>query len=172
MKPGGDASATASDESTTPSAHDRPGLTPLDCVQILEVRGGGDEPEVTITAAIAADAIGALCTALSEQLDRHAQIRSENAEDVLRLREHSVLVERFQPLAAAAGHAVVSFSRAELHTCLVELTHYVERLDDEHYQAPDLRARLQIIDRVTPVLWKANAAAAATSEKPRGHQVP
>lgn len=139
---------------------DWPHLTRVDCIQVLEIRGGDGEREATVTAAIAADAIQAICIALSEQLDRRAQDQTEQVEEVWALRQHTALVERFKPLAAGEGHAVVTFSQAELRTCLLELTHYVERVDDEHYQAPDLRARLQIIKRINPVLWDANAAAA------------
>jgi hypothetical protein len=116
---------------------------------------------VTITAAIASDAIRAICTALQEELARKAQHRTEHADDVLTLREHTTLAERFQALAAAEGHAVVSFSHVELRNCLLELIRYVDRVDDEHYQPPGLRAGLQTIQRVIPVLWEANAAAAA-----------
>jgi hypothetical protein len=141
-----------------------PQLTQVDCVQVLEIRGGDGDRDVEVTVAIAADAIQAICTALSEQLNRYAQDETEHAEDVLALREHTALVERFQPLAAGDGHAVVTFRQAELRTCLLELTRYVERVDDEHYQAPDLRARLQIIKRIIPALWDANAATARPSQ--------
>lgn len=152
--------ATA-DEPTAPSACMQLPPTPVDGIQVLEIcRGDRDRP-VTITAAIATDAIQAICTALSEQLDRYAQRRAEHAEDVLTLREHTALVERLWPLAVAGEHAVVSFDQAELRTCLTELARYNERVDDEHYQTPELRARLQTIDRITPVLSEASAAAAA-----------
>jgi hypothetical protein len=154
-------------EPTTASASILPQLTEIDCIQLLEVRRDDDERELTITAALAADAIQAICTALSEQLDRNAQDRAEHAEDVLTLREHTTLVERFQALAAAEGHAVAALSQAELRTCLLELTRYAERVDDEHYQDPDLRARLEIIRRMIPVLWEANTAAAASGGSTR-----
>ncbi len=144
----------------------QPRLTEVDCIRILEVREVDGEREATITLAVAAEAIQAICTALSEELDRHAQSRNENAADVLTLRSYAALVELFQPLAAAEGHAVVSLSQADLRICLLELTRYIERFDDERYQEPDLRARLQIVRRTTPVLWEANAAAAATGEGP------
>lgn len=110
-----------------------PELTRVDCIQVLEVCRGDDEPGMTITAAIAADAIHAIWTALSEQLDRYGHDRTEHAEDVLTLRAHAALVERLRPLALAEGHAIVSFSQVELRTCLLELTRYVERVDEEHY---------------------------------------
>ena len=149
------------DEPTAASAAIPPQLNAEECIQVLEIRGADRERPVTVTAAIASDAIQAICTALSEQLDRYAQERTEHAEDVLTLRDHAALVERLLPLAAADGHAVVSVTRSELRTFLLELARYVDRVDDEHYQAPEVRARLQILERVTPVLWEANAAAAA-----------
>jgi hypothetical protein len=148
-------------EPTTAAARIQAELTQTDCIRVLEVRRDDEEQVVIITAGIASEAIQAICTALQEQLDRKAQDRTEHAEDVLTLREHSTLVERFHSLAAAEGHAVVSFTQAELRTCLLELTRYAERVDDEHYQAPELRARLQTINDLTPTLWEANSAAAA-----------
>jgi hypothetical protein len=158
-----DPPTSAPAEAATPALPD-PQLLPEAPFRILEVRASDGERPVTITAAIAADALQAICTALSEQLHRHAHSRTENAEDILTLREHTALVERLQPLAAGQGHAVVAFTDAELRTCVLELTRYVERVDDEHYQDPDLRARLEVIGLLTPALWEAIAAAAATIE--------
>ena len=42
-------------------------------VQILEIRAADGERPVTITAAVTADASRAICTALSEQLDRRSR---------------------------------------------------------------------------------------------------
>jgi hypothetical protein len=149
-------------ESVAASSWVHPPLTPADCIHVLEIHGDDRARPVTITAAIASNALEAICTALSEQLDRYAQDRAEHAEDVLTLREHTALVGRLRPLAVAGGHAVVSFAQAELRTCLLELARYVDRVDDEHCQAPELRTRLKTIERVTRVLWEANAAAAQT----------
>jgi hypothetical protein len=148
-------------EPTTAAACIQAELTQIECIRVLEIRRDDEEQVVIITAAIESDAIQAICAALQEQLDRKAKDRTEHAEDVLTLREHSTLIERFDALAAAEGHAVISFTQAELQTCLLELTRYVERVDDEHYQAPELRARLQTINDLTPTLWEANSAAAA-----------
>jgi antitoxin (DNA-binding transcriptional repressor) of toxin-antitoxin stability system len=133
-------------------------------VQILEVRGADNGEEVTITAAMSADAIRAMLVALSEQRDRNAQDRAEKVEDVLALREQTELVDRFDSLATGEGHAVVSLSRTELRTCVFELTRYVGRVDGEHFQPADLRARLQIIGCVSRALWEANAAAATIDD--------
>ena len=132
--------------------------TPL---QILEVRAAEGERPVTITTAVAAEASRAICTALSEQLDRRRQEPTTSVEDVLLLREHAALVERFEPLVAADGHAVFPFSDSELRTCLLELTDYADRVDGEHFQPLELRERLATIAQIIPVLWDANAAAAA-----------
>ncbi len=59
-------------------------------------------------------------------------------------------------------------SQAELRTCVFELTRYVERVDGGHYQPRGLRSRVQMIGRISPVLWEANAIAAATDDACRG----
>jgi hypothetical protein len=134
-------------------------------IQILEVRA--DEPglSVTITMAITADASRAIFVALSEQLDRHRRQPIENVEDVVVLREQQSLVERFAPLATAGAHAIVRFTESELRACLLDLTDYVERVDGEHFQPGELRERLQVIAEIAPVLWDANAAAAAAARR-------
>lgn len=137
-------------------------------LQLLEVRAAEGARPVTITVAIAAGAIQAICTALSEQLDRDRQARTEKAADVLALRELSALIERLQPLAAADAHAVISFSQDDVDTCLRELSHYIRRADGEGYQAPDLRDRLRVIARIFPILRDAQKearAAAATGQQ-------
>jgi len=133
-------------------------------VQILEVRAGESDRPVTITAAVSADASGAILTALSEQLDRRRREPTQSVEAVLALREHTALMERFEPLATAGTHAIMSLSDAELRACLLELTHYADRVDGDHFQPVELRERLQLIAHVTAVLWDANAAAAAAGE--------
>jgi hypothetical protein len=133
-------------------------------IQVLEVRAGDASRPTSVTAALTADASREICTALSEQLDRRRQEPTGSAEDVLSLRDHAALVERFKPLAAAGAHAVVSFSHSELRACLLELTRYTDRVDGEHFQPPDLRERLQLIAEVLPVLWEANARAAEAEQ--------
>jgi hypothetical protein len=133
-------------------------------VQILEVRAGDGEGPVTITAAVTADASRAIFTALSEQLDRRRRVPTSSVEDVLVLREPIALVERFEPLATAGEHAIVCFSDSDLRACLLELTTYADRVDGEHFQPVDLRKRLEVIAQITPVLWDANATAAAAGE--------
>jgi hypothetical protein len=135
-------------------------------LQILEIRAAAGEHTATITAAISASAIQAICTALSEQLDRDGQAPIENAEGVQELREHRALIERFEPLAAARAHAVVSFSQAELDICLQELTGYVRRADGEGYQTPDLRDRLRVIDLILPMLSAAQTEAGIAAAAP------
>jgi hypothetical protein len=135
--------------------------TPL---QILEVRSGGDEATVTVTAAVSADATKAIFVALSEELDRRRAAPTMSVEDVLSLREHTALTERFGPLAHADAHAIISLSDGELRRCLLELTSYAERVDGEHFLPADLRERLRLVAEITPVLWDANAAAAAAAE--------
>ncbi|HZE07062.1 MAG TPA: hypothetical protein VE127_17670 [Solirubrobacteraceae bacterium] len=132
-------------------------------IQILEVRAGDGDRPVTVTAAVSGDACRAILTALSEQLDRRRGEPLATVEDVMALREHTALVERFAPLAAADGHAIVAFSELELRTCLLELTDYADRVDGEHFQPVELRERLGLIAEITPVLWDANAAAAAAA---------
>jgi hypothetical protein len=130
-------------------------------IQILEVRGDAHDHPVAITAAVTADASQAIFVALSEQLDRHLQRPTETVEDVLVLREQQSLVERFAPLATAGAHAIVGFTESELRACLLELTNYSERVDGEHFQPAELRERLRVIAQLIPVLWDANATAAA-----------
>jgi hypothetical protein len=130
-------------------------------IQILEVRGDAHDHPVAITAAVTADASQAIFVALSEQLDRHLQRPTETVEDVLVLREQQSLVERFAPLATAGAHAIVRFTESELRACLLELTNYSERVDGEHFQPVELRERLRVIAQLIPVLWDANATAAA-----------
>ena len=77
------------------------------------------------------------------------------------LREEQSLVERFGPLATAGAHAIVRFSESELRACLLDLTDYTERVDGEHFQPVELRERLRVIAQMAPVLWDANATAAA-----------
>jgi hypothetical protein len=129
-------------------------------VQLLEVRAGDHTAPPTITAAVTSDAATAIDTALSEQLDRRRQERIENPDDVAELRQEIALVERFTNLAAAGAHAVVSLSQDELHACLMGLTRYVDRVDDEHFQPAELRERLRVIADVLAALWEANAAVA------------
>ncbi len=133
-------------------------------IQILEVRADQQDPSVAITAAVTADASRAIFVALSEQLDRHRRQPTESVEDVLVLREQQSLVERFEPLAGAGAHAIVRFTEAELRACLLNLTDYTERVDGDHFQPVELRERLEVIARITPVLWDANAAAAAAAQ--------
>ncbi len=132
-------------------------------VQILEVRAGA-ERVVTITLAVGEQASRAIFMALSEQLDRRRRTKMETMDEVVALREQAALVERFAPLAEAAAHAVVNFSEAELRTCLLDLMDYADRVDGEHFQPAVLRERLHVIEEITPVLWDANAAAAAAAE--------
>jgi len=135
-------------------------------LQILEVRAGGaDDAPVTITAAVSAKASEAIFVALSEQRARRRSERAVNAEEVLVLREHVALAERFQPLASAGAHAIVRLSAPELRTCLLELTDYANRVDGEHYQPAELRERVALIARISPILWDANAAAAAAEDE-------
>ena len=130
-------------------------------IQILEVRGDRHGDPVSITAAVTADASREIFVALSEQLDRHLHRPTETVEDVLVLREQQSLVERFAPLAGAGAHAIVRFTESELRACLLELTNYAERVDGEHFQPVELRERLATIAQIVPVLWDANATAAA-----------
>jgi hypothetical protein len=132
--------------------------------QILEVRADERDRSVTITAAVTADASAAIFVALSEQLDRHRQHPTESVQDLLVLREQQSLVERFAPLASTRAQAIVQFSESELRGCLLDLTDYTERVDGEHFQTVELRERLRVIARITPVLWDANASAAAAGE--------
>lgn len=145
---------------------DIPRLMHENPIQILEVRADEQDRSVAITAALTADASGALFVALSEQLDRHRRQTTETVEDVLVLREQQSLVERFAPLATAGAHAIVRFTEPELRACLVDLTDYAERVDTEHFQPVELRERLQVIAQITPVLWDANATAAAAGGEP------
>jgi hypothetical protein len=133
-------------------------------VQILEVRAGEGIRAVTITLAVSEQATHAILIALVEQLDRRRAAAVDTVEDVLALRDQSALVERFEPLASAGAHAVVSLTDTELRACLLELTAYADRVDGEHFQPAELRGRLGVIGEITAVLWDANAAAAAAAE--------
>ena len=119
---------------------------------------------MAITAAVTADASRAFFVALSEQLDRQRQRATESVDDVLALREQQALVERFEPLSSARAHAILSFTATELRACLLDLTDYTQRVDREHFQPVELRERLQVIARMIPVLWDANASAVAAGE--------
>lgn len=130
-----------------------------DPVQILEIRAADGERPVTITAALTANASRAIFTALSEQLDRRGREPTTSIEDALKLRERTALVERFEPLATAGAHGIVCFPEPDLRACLLELTDYADRVDGEHYQPVELRERLQVIARITPVLWDASCTA-------------
>jgi hypothetical protein len=132
-------------------------------VQVLEVRADERERSVSVTAAVTADASRAIFVALSEQFDRHRGRPIESAEDALALRAQQSLVERFEPLANAAAHAIVRFTESELRACLLDLAGYAERVDGEHFQPAALRERLQLIAQITPVLWDANASAATAA---------
>jgi len=137
-----------------------------DPLQILEVRTGEADGSVTITAAVTAEASQAICVALSEQLDRRRRRPTDSVEDLLVLREQISLVEQFAPLATAGAHAIVRFSEPDLRACLLNLTDYAERVDGEHFQPVELRERLRVIAEITPVLWDANATAAAAGGEP------
>jgi hypothetical protein len=136
-----------------------------DPIQILEVRADEQAGSVAITAAVTADASRTIFVALSEQLDRQRRWPTESAEDVLGLRDQQALVEMFAPLAAAGAHAIVRFSESELRACLLDLTDYAERVDGDHFQPVELRVRLEVIAQITPVLWDANATAAAAVDE-------
>jgi hypothetical protein len=155
----GKASGDASSFHKPASNADYPWVMQESPVQILEVRAGEAGRPVTITAAITADASRAIFTALSEQLDRRRKEPASSVEDVLAFREHIARVERFEPLTTAG--AVICLSGADLRSCLLELTDYADRVDDEHFQTVELRERLRVIAQVTRVLWDANADAAA-----------
>ncbi|HET9718897.1 MAG TPA: hypothetical protein VFP55_02350 [Solirubrobacteraceae bacterium] len=127
--------------------------------QILEVRPAEVGGDASITFSVSSQASQAALVALSEQLDRRRAAPLESAEDVQELRQATELVERCEALAATGAHAVVHFSPEELRACLVELTGYVERMDVDGFQPPELRERLRVIGQITPVLWDANAAA-------------
>jgi hypothetical protein len=134
-----------------------------DPIQILEVRGDEEQRSVTITAAVTADASRAIFVALSEQLDRRRADPTASVSDVLALREQSHLLERFAPLATAGAHAVVQFTQSDLRACLLDLTGYSDRVDGEHFQPVELRARLQVTARIIAALWEANASATAAA---------
>lgn len=129
-------------------------------VHILEVRAGEAQRPVTITAAVTGDASRAIFTALSEQLDRRRRGPAASAEDVLALREHIALMERFEPSATVGGQAIICLSRPDLQACLLQLTSYADRVDGEYFQPVELRERLGLIAQVIAVLWDANATAA------------
>jgi hypothetical protein len=130
-------------------------------IQILEVRADERTPSPAITAAVTAQASRAISVALSEQLDRRRREPVESVEDILALREQQSLVEQFAPLATAGAHSVMQFTESELRACLLDLTAYAQRVDGEHFQPAELRERLEVIAQITPVLWDANATAAA-----------
>jgi hypothetical protein len=142
---------------------DIPRLMHENPLQILEVRADEQDRSVAITAAVTADASRAMFVALSEQLDRHRRQPTESVEDVLALREQQALVERFAPLATAGAHAIVRFAESELRASLLDLTDYAERVDGEDFQPVELRERLQVLAQIAPVLWDANATAAAAA---------
>jgi hypothetical protein len=133
-------------------------------VQIFEVRAGAGDGPVTITVAVSGAASQAMFTALSEQLDRRRRTEIDTVDEVLALREQTAFVERFEPLAAADAHAVVSFTDSELRGCLFELAAYADRVNGDHFQPNELRDRLAVLAEITPTLWDANAAAAASAE--------
>jgi hypothetical protein len=135
--------------------------------QILEVRADGGASPVTITLAVSGGASRAVLTALSEQLDRRRQTEIDTVDEVIALREQTALVERFEPLAAADAHAVVSLTDSELRGCLLELTAYADRVDGEQFQPSELRERLAVLAEITAALWDANAAAADAVESLR-----
>jgi hypothetical protein len=141
-------------------------------IQVLEVRAGEGEGPVTITAAVSADASRAIFIALSEEHDRRRQDPTASAADVLALREHTELLERFEPVARVGAHAIVQATDVDLRTCLLVLTDYAARVDSEHFQPLDLRERLQVIAQITPVLWDANATAATAAAAARGPMRP
>jgi hypothetical protein len=138
-------------------------------IQILDVRADEQDRSVATTAAVTPDSSRAIFVALSEQLDRHRQQPTESVEALLVLREQQSLVERFAPLATAGAHAIVRFTESELRSCLLDLTDYTERVDGDHFQPVELRERLEVIAEITPVLWDANAAAAAAGSEPVTH---
>ena len=135
-------------------------------MHILEVRAAEPPRPVTITAAIRSDASRAIFVALSEQLDRRRRDPVTTLDDVCALRERIALVERFAPLASAGGHTIAQFADAELRACLLDLTDYADRVDGEHFQAAELRERLQVIAQLIPVFWETNTAATAAGAAP------
>lgn len=136
--------------------HERP-------IHILAVNAGGGQEEAAVTVAVSADAGKAISTAISEQLDRARHLPMASAEDVLAMRAQLHLLEQFAPIVARGAHAVITLTAPEVRRCLLTLTEYAGRVDGEHYQAAELRERIQLIAQITPVLWDANEQTAATT---------
>jgi hypothetical protein len=137
-------------------------------IQILEVRGDLAGRPTTVTAAVSADAAQAISIALSEQTDRRRAQPMMTADEVLELRRHAELNDRFEPLASARAHAVISLTDQELRDCLLEVEEYCRRVDGEHYQPPELRERLRVSAAVIDVLWDANASVAEIADAAAG----
>jgi hypothetical protein len=113
---------------------------------------------VTITAAVPADANRAIFMALSEQLDRHRARHDQRGRT--RVARADGARGTFRAAFTADAHAIVCLSEADLRDCLLGLMDYAHRVDGEYYQPLELRQRLQVIARITPVLWDANCTAA------------
>jgi hypothetical protein len=144
-------------------------------VRAEEIRSDGPDRPVSITASWSSQALSATATALSEQLARLRQTPAQDAEQVLLVRHHAELADRFAEHASAGANALLVFDDSELAVCARELGAYLLRIDDgSGYQPPELRDRLHTVRLVRTSLCQivSEARAAAGDAAGREHTLP
>jgi hypothetical protein len=141
-------------------------------VHAEEIRSQGPDRPVVVTASWSSQALQATAAALSEQLARLRQTPAEDAEQVLLLRHHTTLADRFAEHASVGAHAQLVFDDTELSVCASLLNDYLLRIDgaDAGYQPTDLREQLHTVRLVRTslceIVSEARAAVRAGCEDP------
>jgi hypothetical protein len=141
-------------------------------VDVHEIRSQGPDRPVAVTASWSAQALQTVAAVMSEQLARLRLTPTEDAGQVLLLRQYATLADRFADHAAAGAHAILAFDDTELSVCASLLNDYVLRLDGdgEGYQSPELRDRLhavrQVHSRLSEIISEARAAVHGSQQCP------
>ena len=141
-------------------------------VRAEEICGDGPDRPVSVTSTWSSQGLSATATALSEQLARLRQTPAQDAQQVLLVRHHAELADRFAEHASAGAHALLVFDDSELAVCARELGAYLLRVDgdDSGYQPPDLREQLRTLWLVRTSLCEIVSEARATAGAAAGHE--
>ena len=141
-------------------------------VDVQEIRNQGPDRPIAVTASWSAQALQTVAAVISEQLARLRLTPAEDAGQVLLLRQHATLGDRFADHAAAGAHAILAFDDTELSVCGGLLNDYVLRLDGDEagYQSQELRDRLHAVRlvhaRLSEMISEARAAVRGSQQCP------
>jgi hypothetical protein len=137
-------------------------------VEVHEIHSQGPDRPVAVTASWSAQALLTVAAVISEQLARLRLTPTEDAGQVLLLRQYATLGDRFADHAAEDAHAILAFDDTELAVCAGLLNDYVLRVDGDEvgYQSPELRDRLDAVRLVHARLSEMISEARATVHGP------